>query len=134
MTALQIQLIKKTWRLLRAVDPQLLGDVFYKRLFLKHPSVRSLFKGPMDSQYQKFVDMLSFIVARIDQPESLQTEVADMAKRHEGYGVKPSHYQPVGEALLWTLEQGLGKEWNEEVEQAWQACYQSLTQAMLEKA
>jgi hemoglobin-like flavoprotein len=134
MTDQQIHLIKKTWRLLRDIDPQLLGDVFYKRLFLKHPSVRFMFKGPMEHQHQKFVSMLSFIVARLDHPEAVKSELVAMAKRHEGYGVKPAHYQPVGDALLWTLEQGLGREWTEEVAQAWQACYQTLTQAMLEKA
>jgi hemoglobin-like flavoprotein len=28
--------------------------------------------------------------------------------RHTGYGVKPDHYRLVGNALLWTLEKGLG--------------------------
>jgi hemoglobin-like flavoprotein len=133
MTDQQINLVKKTWRLLRDVDPHLLGDVFYKRLFLKFPSVRPLFKGRMDAQYEKFVAMLSYIVARIDRPEAIQDEVAEMARRHEGYGVKPAHYASVSEALLWTIEQGLGNEWNEEVRQAWKACYEALTQTILEK-
>ncbi|UFH57540.1 globin domain-containing protein [Spirosoma sp. KNUC1025] len=133
MTDQQIQIVKKTWRLLRGVDPHLLGDVFYRRLFMEFPGVRLLFKGPMDAQYEKFVAMLSFIVARIDRPDALLDEVVDLAKRHEGYGVKPFHYQLVGEALLWTLEQGLGREWNEEVRQAWRACYDSLTRSMLGK-
>lgn len=133
MTDQQIHLVKKTWRLLRDVDPHLLGDVFYKRLFLKYPSVRSLFGGPMNAQHEKFVAMLSFIVARIDRPDALMGEVAEMARRHERYGVKPAYYPPVGEALLWTLEQGLGNEWSEDVRQAWEACYEILTQAMLEK-
>lgn len=134
MTDEQIHIVKKTWRLLREIDPHLLGDVFYKRIFLKHPSVRSLFKGPMTEQYEKFVAMMNFIVGRIDHPEEVENEVAEMAKRHEGYGVKPAHYAPVGEALLWTLERGLGKEWNNETRQAWEACYDELTRAMLEEA
>ncbi|MBD2705864.1 hemoglobin [Spirosoma sp. BT702] len=133
MTNQQTQLIKKTWRLLRDVDPQLLGDVFYKRLFLKFPSIRSLFKGPMEAQYVKFVAMLSFIVSHIDQPDAIHSELVDLVKRHETYGVKPGHYQPVGEAMLWTLEQGLGNSWNQEVEAAWKACYDMLTHAILEK-
>ena len=33
---------------------------------------------------------------------------ASAAKRHVDYGVKAADYTPVGAALLWTLEQGLG--------------------------
>ncbi|WP_341874715.1 globin domain-containing protein [Pseudoalteromonas xiamenensis] len=35
------------------------------------------------------------------------------------YGVKASHFTPVGNALLYTLKQGLGEKWNPELRQAW---------------
>lgn len=35
--------------------------------------------------------------------------------RHAGYGVIPAHFDIVGQALLWTLEQGLGELWTPEV-------------------
>ena len=133
MTTQQLQLVKQTWKLLREVDPVILGDVFYGRLFLEYPALRSMFKGPMETQYQKFIDTLSIIVARIDRPESVMSEIDQLAERHIGYGVKPEHYGPVGEVLIWTLKTGLGTDWNAEVEAAWLACYQALTQLMLEK-
>lgn len=134
MTEQQITTVKQSWRLLREVDPQLLGDVFYRRLFLKYPSVRSMFKSPMDVQYQKFVDMLNMIVAFINHPERLTPEVIEMAKRHDTYGAQAAHYQAVGEVLLWTLEKGMGKQWNEEVKAAWTACYDALMQVIHENA
>ena len=133
MTTQQLTLVKQTWKLLRQVDPALLGDVFYGRLFIKSPAFRSMFKESMESQYQKFVDMLSIIVARLDRPDAVAQEIGQLARSHEGYGVKPEHYGPVKEALLWTLEQGLGNDWNDAVRQAWEVCYDSITQAMLEK-
>ena len=33
--------------------------------------------------------------------------------------MKDAHYDSVGAALLWTLEQGLGKAWTPEVAAAW---------------
>jgi hemoglobin-like flavoprotein len=132
MTSQQIDLVRQTWRPLRDVDPMLLGDVFYRRLFMQYPQVRSLFKEPMEAQYRKFVDMLNVIVARIDRPAEVMPEIADMGHRHEGYGTLPEHYAAVGEALLWTLEQALGKQWTPHVQQAWKACYEELTQLMLE--
>lgn len=133
MTTQEIQLVKQSWKLLRDIDPALLGDVFYRRLFFQYPAFRSLFKGQMEAQYQKFVDTLTLIVARIDRPDTIMPDIGRLAERHEDYGVKPEHYAPVGEALIWTLKIGLGTDWNAEVEAAWLAAYTMLTQAMLEK-
>jgi hemoglobin-like flavoprotein len=133
MNHTQLQLVKHTWKLLREVDPALLGDVFYGRLFLQYPALRSMFTGPMESQYRKFVDMLSVIVARLDRPESLAPDIRQLASSHQGYGVKTEHYEYVKEALLWTLERGLGNDWNEEVRVAWETCYDTLTRLMLQK-
>lgn len=132
MTNPQLKLVKQTWTLLREIDPAILGDVFYGRLFIKYPALRPLFKGSMDYQYQRFIAMLSLIVARLDRPETIMQEIRQLAGRHEAYGVKPEHYAAVREALLWTLERGLGGDWNPDVEQAWGACYDLLTRSMLE--
>lgn len=133
MTHSQLLLVKQSWKLLREIDPALLGDVFYGRLFMDYPALRLMFTGSMERQYQKFVDMLSIIVARLDRPDTIAQEIRDLARSHNEYGVKPEHYAPVKKALLWTLEKGLGNDWNDEVQQAWEACYDSLTRAMLEK-
>ncbi|WP_020602275.1 globin domain-containing protein [Spirosoma spitsbergense] len=132
MTKQQIQLVKQTWIFLREIDPAILGDVFYGQLFIKYPSLRSMFKGPMERQYQKFVDMLSIIVARLDQPDTVAQEMGQLTQSHVGDGVKPEHYGPVKEALLWTLERGLGNDWNDDVKRAWKACYDAITPSMLE--
>ena len=42
----------------------------------------------------------------------------DLGKRHVKYGVQPAHYDVVGQALLATLESGLGAEWTEQASQA----------------
>lgn len=41
-----------------------------------------------------------------------------------------SHYDTVGVALLWTLEQGLGETFTREVEEAWTAVYDVLATTM----
>jgi hemoglobin-like flavoprotein len=130
MTNQQLQLVKRSWKLLREVDPAILGDVFYSRLFSQHPGLRSLFKGSMEQQYQKFIDMLSVIVARLDQPDKATQEINQLSRSHAGYGVKAEHYIAVREALLWTLEHGLENDWNDVVKQAWIECYDDLTQSM----
>ena len=46
-----------------------------------------------------------------------------LGRRHVGYGVRDSHYATVGEALLWTLEQGLGDAFTPDVRAAWAETY-----------
>lgn len=52
--------------------------------------------------------MLGTVVNSLTRLDELVPVAQDMAKRHVGYGVQPAHYDTVGAALLWTLEQGLG--------------------------
>lgn len=130
MTPAQIQLVKKSWRLLRALPPAVVADTFYSKLFFDHPELRRMFPKNMGEQYQKLMDMLSSMVARLEQIEGYQQEIAALARRHEGYGVQSKHYEMVGTALLWTLEKGLGDDWSKETAEAWAACYELIAGAM----
>jgi len=108
------------------------ADAFYSKLFLDHPQLRRLFPKNMNDQHQKLIDMLTSVVVHLEKMEGIQQEINDMAKRHIEYGVQPKHYQMVGAALLWTLEKGLGSDWNEEVAAAWTACYGLLATQMMQ--
>ena len=130
----QVQLIKSTWVIFRNIDPATVGDVFYGKLFLENPSIRRMFPKHMDEQYKKLMDMLSVIVGRLDNPDDLMDDIAAMARRHVHYGVKPEHYLPVGKALLWTLQQGLGKDWNEAAREAWTKWYTIISDTMIASA
>lgn len=131
MNATQINLVKKSWRLLRQLPPNLVADTFYSKLFLDQPELRKMFPKRMDEQYIKLMDMLSAVVARLENLDVLQQDIADMAKRHVGYGVQPKHYAMVGAALLWTLKQGLGSDWDEGTADAWATCYGILADSMM---
>ncbi|GAB3945127.1 globin family protein [Spirosoma harenae] len=128
----QLSIIKKSWRLLRDIDPALLGDVFYSRLFMAHPELRPLFKGPLDVQYKKFIDTLSFLVSQLHRLDEFTHEVELLGQRHRQYGVKADQYDAVGEALLWTLQSGLGRDWDEAIAQAWVNLYNIIAQKMQE--
>ena len=134
MTQEQIILIKKSWRLLRNIDPQIIGDTFYSKLFADNRSLRKMFPTDMEQQYKKLIDMLSAIVMRLDNLNELTDDIAAMAQRHVQYGVKPLHYNLLGKALLWTLQQGLGADWNKETANAWTTCYTLLAHTMIQAA
>ena len=130
----QIKLVKKTWKILMGINPKIIGDAFYSKLFTDHPAIRKLFPSDMNQQYIKLVDMLTSIIMNLDHLESVSEEIIAMSNRHTGYGVKPAHYEMVGSALLWTLQKGLGAEWSNDIENAWIACYQSLADTMIQNS
>jgi hemoglobin-like flavoprotein len=136
MTEKQILLVKRSWKILSKINPALVGDVFYTRLFLEVPSLKHLFTTDRKLQAQKLVDMLTAIVAGIDRPQEQQQQqdIRQLALRHQQYGALPWHYQKAGEALLWTLEHGLGADYTPEVKEAWQACYRQVVEKMLSYA
>ena len=131
MTEDQILLVKKTWKIFRGIDPIIVGDTFYSKLFSDNPAVKKMFPQKMEEQYKKLMDMLSIVVARLDRLDELVDTITEMAQRHIQYGVRPAHYKLVGNALLWTLEQGLGNDWSTAVKEAWVECYASLAEAMI---
>lgn len=132
MTERQIAIVKRTWKIFRVIDPVLIGDVFYSKLFNDAPHLRSMFTTARPVQSRKLVDMLSLILGRLDKLEELTEEIRQLAIRHKGYGVKLRHYDLVGDALIWTLKQGLGRDWNDEVEEAWRLCYKTFSGVMRE--
>lgn len=50
--------------------------------------------------------------------------VQALGRRHASYGVRAEHYESVGNALLWTLEQGLGETFDDETREAWATAYE----------
>jgi hemoglobin-like flavoprotein len=75
---------------------------------------------------------LALVVRGLSAPEQIVPAVRHLGARHAGYGVRPEHYQTVGAALLWTLEQGLGDRFTDEAKTAWTAAYTLLAGLMQE--
>lgn len=131
MTPDQIGLVKQSYYLIAPVSHQAAG-LFYGRLFSIAPEVKPLFdRANMFTQSDKLWATLGKIVDVLDRPEALGPAAAKLAVSHVHYGVMPEHYAPVGDALVWALEQGLGESFNPEVRDAWTAAYDHISQAMI---
>ena len=132
MTSHQAQLVQETSGMVAALPVETVGSLFYNQLFTIAPEVRPLFsRTTTPEQSRKLLTMLAYVVARLDKPDSLVADLTQLAQRHVRYGVQVRHYDLVGEALLWTLEQGLGNAWTEETKNAWVACYTLLATVMI---
>jgi len=106
------------------------ADLFYDRLFVIAPEFRPLFPQDLREQKMKLIAMLATVVGNLHQLGAMMPAVEDLGRRHVSYGVTADHYAPVGEALLWTLEQGLGTDFTPVVKEAWTGAYLTLSGAM----
>jgi hemoglobin-like flavoprotein len=81
-------------------------------------------------QRRKLVQALTMVVQGLDHLEALVPTIADLGRRHVQFGVTDAHYEAVGAALLWTLEQRLGSGWTPEAKVAWSCAYALLADVM----
>ena len=130
MTPAQKNLVQSTWsKVVPIADTA--AKMFYDRLFEIDPSTQPLFRGAdLAGQRKKLVQVLSVAIAGLDNLEVLVPIVEALGRKHIGYGVKDAHYDSVGAALLWTLEQGLGDAWTAETAAAWTEVYGVLAGVM----
>ncbi len=133
MTPDQIALVKTTWAQVLPIQETAAG-LFYGRLFELAPQTQPLFRGDMTEQGRKLMAMINVAVSNLDRLGDILPAVQDMGRRHAGYGVQEAHYDQVGEALLWTLAQGLGEHFTPAAREAWATAYGALASVMKEAA
>lgn len=130
LTAEQVGLIAGTCDVLLAANRRL-AELFYDRLFALAPETRRLFASDLAGQRRKLIDTLESMVGQITHPAMFIPLVTHLARRHAGYGVRPEHFPPVGEALLASLASLLGERFTPDVREAWAALYGDLAAAMM---
>ena len=133
MTPDQVKAIQDSFTKVVPIAEQA-AALFYGRLFEIAPEVKPLFRGDMTEQGRKLMATLGVVVNGLGNLESILPAASALAKRHVDYGVKAGDYAPVGAALLWTLEQGLGNNWTPELAAAWSAAYTVLSDYMIGEA
>jgi hemoglobin-like flavoprotein len=133
LTPEQVTLVRETWAQVVPIADKA-AELFYGKLFELDPALKPLFRGDMTEQGQKLTKMIGIAVDHLDKLEEIVPAVQDLGVRHLEYGVKNSHYDTVGEALLWTLGQGLGDAFTTEVMNAWTDVYTLLAGTMKDAA
>src|SRR5215831_9010948 len=129
LTSIEIVLVRASFA--RVVTIQdVAADLFYDRLFVIAPKLRELFPADLSQQKKKLMQMITAAVGGLSNLDKLVPAVKALGARHVGYGVTAADYAIVGEALVWTLEQGLGDEFTPEVRSAWAKVYDVLAATM----
>lgn len=133
MTPNQVKAIQESFAKVVPISEQA-AALFYGRLFEIAPAVEPLFRGDMKEQGRKLMATLGIVVNGLSNLDAVLPAASALAKRHVDYGVKPDDYAPVGAALLWTLEKGLGDQWTPDLAAAWSAAYAVLSDFMIGEA
>jgi nitric oxide dioxygenase len=133
MTPDQISLVQDSFKKVVPIA-DVAADLFYGRLFEIAPEVKPMFRGDIKEQGRKLMATLGVVVTGLTRLETVLPAASTLARKHVDYGVKAEHYTPVGVALLWTLEKGLGDAWTPELADAWGTAYGTLSHFMIAEA
>lgn len=133
MNGTQIALVQQSFSKVLPISEAAAG-LFYLRLFQLDPSLEQLFKGDMKQQGRMLMNMIQTAVQSLSRLDQIVPAVQALGRRHAGYGVRKEHYSTVGEALLWTLERGLGKDFDVQTREAWTQVYGTLAGVMQQAA
>ncbi|WP_437863151.1 globin family protein [Sorangium sp. So ce363] len=128
-----IELVQWSWAKVMPISDAA-AALFYERLFTLEPSVRPLFKNDIAEQKKKLMQTLSVAVDGLNNLPKLVPVLQALGVRHQGYMVVDRHYDVVGEALLWTLREGLGDSFSADVESAWKEVYGVVSDVMKKAA
>lgn len=93
----QIMLVQESWEEVVPIADKA-AELFYGKLF----------EINAEEQGRKLMSTLNLVVRGLNKPEALVPVLKELGRRHLNYCVQNEHYDTVGGALLWTLEQGLG--------------------------
>lgn len=133
MTHEEIELVKTSWAKVEPIS-DVAAELFYGKLFEINPTLKALFSDDIEEQGKKLMMMINMAVNGLDRLDQIVPAVQALAERHVGYGVTDGHYDTVGEALIWTLGQGLGDDFTDDVKAAWLTTYTLLANTMKEGA
>jgi nitric oxide dioxygenase len=133
MTPDQVKLVQESFAKVAPIS-ETAAVLFYDRLFEVAPQVKAMFPADMAEQRKKLMATLSVVVNGLSDLGTILPAASALATRHVSYGAKAEHYHVVGDALLWTLEKGLGDGWTPEAAAAWTAAYETLSGFMISEA
>jgi hemoglobin-like flavoprotein len=133
MTLDQIELVQTSFAKVIPISDTA-AALFYGRLFEIAPQVRPLFKSDMRGQGRKLMTTLGAVVNGLRNLDAILPIAKALALKHVTYGVRPEHYKPVGEALIWALERGLGDDFTPAARTTWIVAYETLSSAMIANA
>lgn len=129
MTPEQIRLVIDSIEGLRPRADEV-ASRFYDALFAIVPEAREMFPDDMTAQRTKLFNELDEIAHAIPDLDAFIARATALGHNHISYGVRAEHYRAFGQALLVTLPDCVGSDWNTDLEDAWRLAYHLVADSM----
>jgi hemoglobin-like flavoprotein len=81
-------------------------------------------------QGSKLMAMLEAVVDSLDRFEPMRVQLEELGRKHAGYGVRLGQYDTLAAALLWSIAQALGADFDPATRQAWKMAIEAVNGAM----
>ncbi len=139
MTPEQAKLVADSFSQIENRLPEL-GEAVYDKLFYVAPETRTMFKGDMQAQHRKLVNVFfEFVKLRRRSQHFLPVTGASGAvvpginrlrTGHTAAGVKAGHYTLMRKAILNSLAEILGEKFDNKVAEAWGSAFDMLAETI----
>eukprot|EP00930_Biecheleria_cincta_P074829 TRINITY_DN6203_c0_g2_i1.p1 TRINITY_DN6203_c0_g2~~TRINITY_DN6203_c0_g2_i1.p1 ORF type:complete len:469 (+),score=84.19 TRINITY_DN6203_c0_g2_i1:71-1477(+) len=147
LSAQTVDSVKRSWVAVESLGSEVVAELFYKNLFEVAPTTKELFPiavrnrhrdwacdeeededDPVNSPalrklFAKVLDAVGTAVAGLQDITSLVPHLTALGMRHINYNTTDEHFAYGGQALLITLQAGLGELYTPDVEAAWKLVY-----------
>ena len=145
-------LVVESWEKIKAIPgyKNIAGEILFRRIFKVNPGATALFSfasgtTPSDLEdiytndpfIQHSTAVISTVTAAVElleagEMETLTRVLQDLGSRHSSFALNQSHFDLVGEALLYTLASALGATFTNEYRDAWIEIYGIIATQMKE--
>ena len=109
---------------------ELVGILFFLRLFDIDPKLREQFEGPIKPHAIKMMATLRLAVVSLKQRQGAKSALRLLGTRLRQKGMKADDYTTMADALIWTLEKSLEDEFTYSVRRAWKVYLSQITSVM----
>jgi hemoglobin-like flavoprotein len=129
LTAEQKRLIRESFvRLEPAID--LVGQLFYLKLYRLDPSFRDRFGGDPETLGRKFMAGVKLTIVSLKHEDCLTPIIKLLGLRQRQLGMKVRDYRMMSKAWMWTLERSLDKSLTKQTKDAWTVLLGQITRVL----
>lgn len=129
LTAAQKRLIRESFmRIEPALD--LVGQLFYLKLYRLDPSLRDRFGGDSKALGRKFMAAVKLTIIALNHEDGLTPTLKLLGLRQRQLGMKVRDYRTMAKAWTWTLERSLEKSFTRQSKDAWAVLLAQVTRVL----
>ncbi len=129
LTAAQKRLVRESFlKLAPALD--LVGQLFYLKLFRLDPAFRARFGTDAETQGRKFMAAVKLGIIALNHDDGLAPIIKLLGVRYRQMGLKVRDYRTITKALIWTLERSLETKFTPKTKDAWTVLLTQVTRIL----